>query len=76
MLVLARKKNESIVIGDNIEIRILSVKGNTVRVGIQAPQEVKVLRGELSPFGIAPETHPVQPVRSNSNLGPLSQKVG
>ncbi len=52
MLVLARKKNESIVIGDGIEITVLKVKGNTVRLGINAPSDVKILRGELSPFAI------------------------
>ena len=52
MLVLARKKNESIVIGDGIEITILKVKGNTVRIGVNAPSDVKILRGELSPFPI------------------------
>ena len=53
MLVLSRKKNESIVIGDNIQIEVLKVSGNTVRIGIKAPREVKVLRGELAPFGLS-----------------------
>ena len=51
MLVLSRKKNESIVIDGNIEIEVLKIKGNTVRLGIKAPANIKVLRGELSPFG-------------------------
>ena len=51
MLVLSRKKNESIVIDGNIRIEVLKVKGNTIRLGISAPQDVKVLRGELAPFG-------------------------
>jgi len=55
MLVLSRKKNESIVISDNIRIEVLKVSGNTVRIGIQAPREVKVLRGELAPYGISDE---------------------
>ena len=55
MLVLSRKKNESIVIGDNVRIEVLKVSGNTVRIGIQAPREVKVLRGELAPYGISDE---------------------
>lgn len=55
MLVLSRKKNESIVIGDNIKIEVLKVSGNTVRIGIQAPRDVKVLRGELAPYGISDE---------------------
>ncbi|QEG20711.1 carbon storage regulator [Mariniblastus fucicola] len=55
MLVLSRKKNESIVIGENVRIEILKVSGNTVRIGIQAPRDVKVLRGELAPYGISDE---------------------
>lgn len=47
MLVLARKENETIKIGDDIEIRILEVKGDTVRIGIEAPKSVDILRGEL-----------------------------
>ncbi len=56
MLVLSRRKDESIVIDGNIQIEVLRVKGNTVRLGIKAPREVKVLRGELAPFGIADST--------------------
>lgn len=47
MLVLSRKENETIQIGDNIEIRILEVKGDTVRIGIEAPKSIEILRGEL-----------------------------
>jgi len=47
MLVLSRKINETIKIGDDIEIRILEVKGDTVRIGIEAPKSVDILRGEL-----------------------------
>ena len=47
MLVLSRRINETIKIGDNIEIRVLEVKGDTVRIGIDAPKSVDILRGEL-----------------------------
>lgn len=47
MLVLSRKTNDTIKIGDNVELRILEVKGDTVRIGIQAPKSVDILRGEL-----------------------------
>ncbi len=47
MLVLTRKTREQIQIGENIVITILKVKGQTVRVGIEAPREVRVLRSEL-----------------------------
>ncbi len=49
MLVLTRKRQEQIRIGDNITLTILKVKGNTVRVGIEAPRDVRVVRGELPP---------------------------
>jgi carbon storage regulator CsrA len=48
MLVLTRKQQEQIHIGNNIVITILKTKGKTVRLGIQAPAEVPVLRGELA----------------------------
>ncbi|AOV08512.1 carbon storage regulator CsrA [Sporosarcina ureilytica] len=47
MLVLSRKENETIKVGDDIEIRILEVKGDNVRIGIEAPKSVDILRGEL-----------------------------
>lgn len=47
MLVLSRKVNETIKIGDDIEIRVLEVKGDTVRIGIDAPKVMDILRGEL-----------------------------
>lgn len=48
MLVLTRKSHEQIQIGDNITITILRVKGGAIRVGIDAPRNVSVLRKELS----------------------------
>ncbi len=50
MLVLTRKTQEQIHIGDNITISILKLKGNTVRIGIEAPRDIRVLRGELPTF--------------------------
>lgn len=47
MLILSRKSNETIKIGDDIELRIIEVKGDTVRIGIDAPKSVDILRGEL-----------------------------
>ena len=48
MLVLTRKMQETIKIGDEVTIHILRVKGNTVRLGIDAPREIRVMRGELA----------------------------
>ena len=47
MLVLSRKRNEWIRISKDIEIQIIQIKGNKVRVGIKAPKDVKIVRGEL-----------------------------
>jgi carbon storage regulator len=47
MLVLTRKSNQSIMIGDQIEVSVLSVLGEKVRIGIQAPREVPVFRKEV-----------------------------
>jgi len=47
MLVLTRKSNQSIMIGDDIEVSVLSVMGDKVRIGIQAPQDVPVFRTEI-----------------------------
>ncbi len=47
MLVLTRKVDESIMIGDAIELKVLGVDGNSVKLGIQAPREVPVHRKEI-----------------------------
>ncbi|MCM1244668.1 MAG: carbon storage regulator CsrA [Roseburia sp.] len=47
MLALARKVNESIVINDDIEVTILEIKGDQVKVGISAPKSIPVYRKEL-----------------------------
>ncbi|MFP6766496.1 MAG: carbon storage regulator CsrA [Planctomycetaceae bacterium] len=47
MLVLSRKKDEKIVIGDNISIMIVEIRGDKVRLGIEAPREVSVHRREV-----------------------------
>ncbi|MDC6268305.1 carbon storage regulator CsrA [Lysinibacillus fusiformis] len=47
MLVLSRKKDESIMIGDQIEIKILAVDGDQIKLGIVAPKTVKVHRSEV-----------------------------
>ena len=47
MLVLSRKTTESIMIGDHIEVKILAVEGDQVKLGIVAPKSVKVHRSEV-----------------------------
>ena len=48
MLVLTRKSNQSIMIGDDIEVSVLSIMGEKVRIGIQAPRDTPVFRKEVS----------------------------
>ena len=48
MLILSRKKLERIMISDEIEITVVSIDGNKVRLGITAPREVRVVREELA----------------------------
>lgn len=59
MLILARKKNESIVIGDGIVITVVAINGDKVRLGVEAPKEVPVHRREvyekLKQSGTTPE---------------------
>lgn len=66
MLVLSRKQKQQIKIGDDVVLTVLQVKGNTVRLGIEAPKEVHVIRGELEG----------SPARSNSNNKPADEGSG
>jgi carbon storage regulator len=47
MLVLSRKLNEAVVINENVRVTILGIKGDRVRLGIEAPRDVSVDRGEV-----------------------------
>ncbi len=47
MLVLSRKVNEQIIIGDDIRMTVVSIRGNQVRLGFEAPQSVPIFRDEL-----------------------------
>jgi len=47
MLILSRKVNEKVVIGDDISISIIEIRGDQVRVGIDAPKKIKVFRQEV-----------------------------
>jgi carbon storage regulator len=67
MLVLTRKSNQSIMIGDDIEVSVLAVMGEKVRIGIEAPRSVPVFRKEVyieiqqGPDGGAPPSSPAAP---------------
>lgn len=47
MLILTRRENEALVIGEDIVVTVMGIKGNQVRIGIDAPKDVLVLREEL-----------------------------
>jgi carbon storage regulator len=55
MLVLSRRLNETIVIGDNIKITVVGVNGGQVRLGFEAPKDVKIFREEVRDKGSSKE---------------------
>jgi carbon storage regulator CsrA len=65
MLVLTRKAGERIYVGSDISITVVQVKGATVRIGINAPEAVPILRGELTEFWELPIDEPVRTVAKN-----------
>ncbi|MCA9242222.1 MAG: carbon storage regulator, partial [Planctomycetales bacterium] len=76
MLVLSRKAQEKIRIGENITITILRTKGKTVRVGVEAPNDIQVLRGELV-FEDRDSADPEQPQgKPARETGDKSQRDG
>ncbi len=72
MLVLSRHRDESIIIGDNIVITVVDVRGDKVRLGIDAPKEIPVHRQEVYE-AIQRERQAEQQQRSSSEQGASSQ---
>lgn len=62
MLALTRKIGERIIIGNNIAITIVDVKGENIRIGIEAPKEIRVLRGEIYDAIVAENKKAARPV--------------
>jgi carbon storage regulator CsrA len=64
MLVLSRKSSQQIMIGSDISITVVKIEGNQVRLGIQAPPPVTVLRAELDVFPDQRRDHPAKRLRA------------
>lgn len=69
MLILSRKVGEKIVIGDGITVVINRVAGDRVTIGLEAPPEVRILRGELRPFDDPRQEPRRDPVTAGHHLG-------
>lgn len=83
MLVLSRKEGERIVIGENITLVVSKVHGNRVTIGIEAPRDVKIVRGELevelgaSDVGARPAAAQPSSLREfATSVLPLQRQVG
>jgi len=75
MLALTRKKGESIIIGDNIEVKILDIEGDRVRLGIEAPREISIHRQEvykqIQEENKAASKSPINKLKSLRNLSDI-----
>lgn len=68
MLVLSRKKNESIVVDDSIVITVVEIRGDKVRLGIEAPREVPIHRSEVRDAMAAAQVEAVPPVNNEPSV--------
>ena len=72
MLILTRKKNESIIINEDIEIQIISIEEGKVKIGINAPKDVVIHRSEI--FDKIQETN-LEAVKAKAQFKSLSEKL-
>lgn len=70
MLVLSRKKNESIIINDDIKVTIVEIRGDKVRLGIEAPKEIPIHRSEIH---AAIQTEEQKAAQKDSNTVPSAE---
>ncbi len=68
MLVLSRKQDQSIHIGDDIVIAVLGIRGSTVRLGIEAPRDISIVRSELPSHAVV-RSPPVPALRPTASCG-------
>jgi len=76
MLVLSRKVGERLVIGDNITVVINRIAGNRVTLGIEAPGDVRIVRGELSVEPVEAPVATTRPAHSTENFGRVADARG
>lgn len=72
MLVLSRKVGQEILVGDNVRITVTKVSGNRVTLGVEAPDHVRILRGELEPIATSFE---LETDKNSSKHNVLAQTV-
>ena len=70
MLVLSRKRGETIYIGDRIKITVIRAHGNRIRIGVDAPDEIRIVRGELDQWSELVATD-LQPAAASVDRHPL-----
>ncbi len=76
MLVLSRKPGERLVIGDDIVLVINKIAGNRVTIAIEAPRDVRVVRGELAPLSSPQqESHSAQPAKQTQAPGGMTSPL-
>lgn len=65
MLILTRKRNDSIRIGENIVVRVMRTAKGSVKIGIEAPDSMRIMRGELNVHGDLVNVMAVEPTHDN-----------
>lgn len=73
MLVLTRKKGETIIIGEDIQISVLDIKGDQIRIGIDAPRHMAILRKEI--YTAVKEENEIARNAPESNLGEIEKII-
>ena len=76
MLVLSRKEGEQLIIGDDIVLTVSKISGNRVAIGIDAPRNVRIIRGELERREVAGGVAPIAASMDESNIAIASQPQG
>jgi len=73
VLVLTRKKGETIIIGEDIQISVLDIKGDQIRIGIDAPRQMAILRKEI--YTAVKEENEIARKAPESNLGEIEKII-